>query len=108
MAEVKIIMVMPLLVSDKCVCACIVCGSEVFSISKKIDEFFDAFFCMTSLALSNFIYKNYLFTNKNTMVCQSPIFQQNNDTSTAKKRSVTVWNVNNNCIFVKPRVRRAE
>ena len=43
MAEVKIIMVMPL-ASDKCVCACIVCSGEAFSSSKKIDEFFDAFF----------------------------------------------------------------
>ena len=47
MAEVKIlaskkIMVIPL-ASDKCVCACIMCGGEVFSTSKKIDEFFDAF-----------------------------------------------------------------
>ena len=43
MAVVKIIMVI-LLVSDKCVCACIMCGGEVFSTSKKIDELFDAFF----------------------------------------------------------------
>ena len=48
MVEVKImaskkIMVM-LLVSDKCVCVCIMCGSEVFSTSKKIDDFFDIFF----------------------------------------------------------------
>jgi len=39
MVEVKIIMVMPL-ASDKCVCVCIMCGSEVFSTSKKINEFF--------------------------------------------------------------------
>jgi len=43
MAEVKIIMVMPLS-SDKCVCACIMCGGEAFSTSKKIDAFFDDFF----------------------------------------------------------------
>ena len=43
MVEVKIIMVMPL-VSDKCVCACIVCSGEAFSTSKKTDEFFHAFF----------------------------------------------------------------
>ena len=54
MVEVKIIMVM-LLASDKCVCGCILCGGEAFSTSKKFDDFFDAFFCMTSLALSNFI-----------------------------------------------------
>ena len=48
MAKVKImaskkLMVMPL-ASDMCVCGCTMCGSEVFSTSKKIDDFFDAFF----------------------------------------------------------------
>ena len=57
-AEGKIIAskkIMMLLVSGKCVCACIVCGSEAFSTSKKIDEFFDSFVCMMASALSNFI-----------------------------------------------------
>jgi len=36
-------------------CACIMCGSEVFSTSKKIDDFFDAFFDVTSFAISNFV-----------------------------------------------------
>ena len=41
--ESKKIMVMPL-ASDKCICACIACGGEAFSTSKKIDDFFDTFF----------------------------------------------------------------
>jgi len=31
------------------------CGGEVFSTFKKIDEFVDAFLCVTSLVLSNSI-----------------------------------------------------
>ena len=59
MVEVKImasekIIVMPL-ASDKCVCACIMCGGEAFSTSKKIDDFFMHFSHVTSLALSNSI-----------------------------------------------------
>jgi len=47
--EVKIIMtsekiMVMQLASDKCVCACIMCGGEVFSTSKQIDEFLTHFF----------------------------------------------------------------
>ena len=49
-----------------------------------------------------------MFTYKNTMVCQTPIFQQNNATSTAKTITVMLWNVNDNYMSVKLRVRRAK
>ena len=60
MVEVKIIMVMPL-VSDKCVCACIVCSGEAFSTSKKTDEFFHALFLHDITSPKYFYIKIYFY-----------------------------------------------